>query len=231
VPEEREERSQSVLTARLEQVEVRESGAGSGQMTLRGHAAVFNRLSHDLGGFRERIAPGAFTNVLDTNPDVHLVWDHDTSLTLARTRNNTLELREDPMGLHVWARLAPTTYASDLATLMDRGDIDQMSFKFMIGAETVELVDGEDPIFTIEEVSSLFDVTVTAQGAYPQTDAQLVRQRLERALNHGRVERRATASAAEEGAQTVAPSVDGDAVASRAADRKRAISLARAKTR
>jgi hypothetical protein len=61
-----------------------------GRWTMRGHAAVFNRTSHDLGGFRTVIAPGAFTKILDTNPDVHLLWDHDTRYVFARTKNNSL---------------------------------------------------------------------------------------------------------------------------------------------
>src|SRR5262245_9503928 len=101
-------------------------------MTVRGHAAVYDRTSLDLGGFRERIAKGAFTRVLNGNPDVHALWDHDTKLVLARTKNKTLELREDPVGLHFWARVADTSYAKDLRVLMERGDIDQASFGFTV---------------------------------------------------------------------------------------------------
>lgn len=150
------------------------NGGGDGPATLRGHAAVFDRLSHDLGGFRTRIAPGAFDAVLDGNPDVHLLWDHDTRYTLARTRSQTLDLRADPRGLHVYAQLAPTTYAADLVALMRRGDVDQMSFACLIGQDTwAENADG-DVTRTIETVDELYDVTVCAQGAFPQTDSRLV---------------------------------------------------------
>src|SRR5207249_1039954 len=44
--------------------EVRASGAGEGQFTVRGHAAVFEQWSLDLGGFREKIDPAAFDEVL-----------------------------------------------------------------------------------------------------------------------------------------------------------------------
>lgn len=156
-------------------IEVRDSNAGDGQFTVRGHASVFNRLSLDLGGFKEKIARGAFTNVLDKTPDVHALWDHDTRWTLARTRNKTLELREDPLGLHTWARIAPTTYAADLRVLMERGDIDQMSFAFTVEKDTWEIDENDEITRTITEVRDLYDVTVTAQGAYPQTDVSLVR--------------------------------------------------------
>jgi HK97 family phage prohead protease len=65
---------------------------------------------------------------------VHLVIDHDTRYVLARTKNNSLELREDPYGLHMWARMAKTTYAEDLAMLMEGGYVDQMSFACDIGS-------------------------------------------------------------------------------------------------
>lgn len=151
-----------------------EDGGGGGAAIIRGHAAVFDRLSHDLGGFRTRVAPGAFDQVLDRNPDVHLLWDHDTRYTLARTRSQTLELRADPRGLHVYAQLAPTSYAADLVALMRRGDVDQMSFACLIGEdEWVENSDGEI-VRTIQQVDELYDVTVCAQGAFPQTDSRLV---------------------------------------------------------
>lgn len=175
-------------------VQVRDSGAGDGSFTIRGHAAVFNKLSLDLGGFQEKIAPGAFTNALSGNPDVLAVWDHDTRYTLARTLNNTLELREDPYGLHSWMRVAPTSYAADLRVLMERGDISQASFMFTIERETWEIsqrADGTEQIVaTVEEVGELFDVTVTGRGAYPQTDMSVVQgrsQRLTNALQEGRV--------------------------------------------
>ena len=150
-----------------------QSGDPGSGFTMRGHAAVFNRTSHDLGGFTTRIAPGAFNRVLDGNPDVHLVWDHDMRYVLARTVNKTLELRVDPVGLHVWARFARVSYADDLAELMRRGDIDQMSFACDIADDTwVE--DSSGVTRTINDVSALYDVTVCAQGAFPQTDASLV---------------------------------------------------------
>lgn len=184
----------TVFTFPVEKVEFADSGAGDGQRTVRGHAAVYDRLSHDLGGFKTKIAKGAFTNVLDGNPDVHLVWDHDTRYVLARTKNGTLELRDDPYGLHTWARLAGTTYASDLAVLMERGDVDQMSFACRIGSD--EWTENDSGITrTILEIDELYDVTICAQGAFPQTDSTLVasaRAAFDDAVKLGRVPGRTT---------------------------------------
>jgi len=186
--------SNDILTARhrfvapIEGVEWRQSGAGNGTMTVAGHAAVFNRLSHDLGGFREKIASGAFSRVLDGNPDVHLLWDHDTALVLARTTNKTLDLREDPKGLHFWGRVAPTSYAEDLRVLMERGDIDQASFAFTVPEDGDEWRVKDDEVTrTIRMVDGLYDATITARGAYPQTDAGL-RSLMLAAVETGRLE-------------------------------------------
>lgn len=148
--------------------------------TVKGHAAVFNRLSLNLGGFQEKIDKAAFADVLDTDPDVHLLWDHDTRYPLARTRSNQylLELREDPKGLHTYAKVAPTTFASDLRVLMESGVIDQMSFAFTVESDTWEIHEegGEETVIrTIHKIGDLFDVTICAQGAYPQTDSSVVR--------------------------------------------------------
>lgn len=193
--------SHATFTVPLGEIKFADSNAGGGQLTMRGHASVYDRPSHDLGGFRTKIAHGAFDGVLDTNPDVHLVIDHDTRYTLARTKNKTLELRSDPYGLHVWARMAPTSYAKDLAVLMERGDIDQMSFACDIGADEWFEDENGEITRTITEVSGLYDVTVCAQGAFPQTDASLVasfRQEpgdiLASAIEAGRVPGRATPS-------------------------------------
>jgi HK97 family phage prohead protease len=192
-----------------------QSGAAPDVRTMRGHAAVFNRLSHDLGGFKVKIAPGFFTNVLDSQPDVHLVWDHDTRYTLARTRSQKygLELREDPVGLHVWSRMAPVSYADDLAVLMDGGVIDQMSFACDIGADEWH-EDDSGITRTLLECDALYDVTICAQGAFPQTDSRLATD-LASAIEAGRVEGRAEGAAPpEDTTHTAAPETeDGEEVA------------------
>jgi HK97 family phage prohead protease len=199
-----------VFLAPIEGMEWRKAENGrSDDMTVAGHAAVFNRLSHDLGGFREKIKADAFNAVLDGNPDVHLLWDHSTLHTLARTANKTLDLRIDPKGLHFWARVAPTSYAADLRVLMERGDIDQASFAFIVGDDEWLIDEEENVTRTITRVSDLFDVTITAQGAYPQTDASL-RSVLQDAISRGRLPDLSVARAVELAADPVRAEEDED---------------------
>jgi HK97 family phage prohead protease len=207
---------QSRFLARLENVECRESGNGE-EFTLTGYAAVFDKGSEDLvtfaGTFREKIAPGAFTDVLGNGPDVRLLYNHD-GLTLARTKSGTLELSEDEQGLRVWARLAPTQTASDLRMAMQRGDVDQMSFAFTIGAdEWKEDQETEEVERTITRIDELYDVSVVSFPAYPDTEA--VMRELRSAAADGKITARETAGeeAAPGDAETVADGQDADAEA------------------
>lgn len=160
----------SRVTAQVEYRAEPEADADKDRVTIRGHAAVFDRLSGDLGGFRERIKRGAFRKALDKQDDVRLLVNHDAYPVLARTKSNTLELREDPRGLHVFADVAPTTFAKDLRVSMQRGDIDQMSFGFTVARGGDEWAERDGEIIrTITEVDQLFDVSVVTFPAYPQT--------------------------------------------------------------
>jgi len=182
--------SLEIRTADVATWEVRHSGAPGQSFTVRGYAAVYGQRSHDLGGFTEQIAMGAFDDVLATGPDVHFVWDHDTRYVGARTRNGTLELRSDNTGLFMEAKVGPYSWAKDLMTALQRGDIDQGSFKFSVadGGDSWDVEDDGTVLRTLNAIDGLYDVTVTAQGAYPQTSLAATRSLAAvRAVNTGGV--------------------------------------------
>lgn len=135
--------------------------------TFVGHAAVFDRSSEDLGGWTERIKRGAFKRVLAD--DVRFLVNHDSNLLLARTTSGTLRLKEDGTGLHVEADIAPTTLGKDLRILVERGDMSQMSFAFIVG-EADWSDEGEDLVRTVTRMEALVDVSPVTYPAYPQTD-------------------------------------------------------------
>lgn len=181
------------LTFKLDEVAWRDSGdpATPNIVTLRGHAAVFNSLSEDLGGFRELLAPGAFRAALRKQPDVRLLFNHDPNHVLARTASGTLELREDTQGLHVFAKVDRTIgWVSDLRASMQRGDIDQMSFAFTVAdnGDTWAATEDGQIVRTInpDGVADLYDVSVVTYPAYTSTQADM-REILVRAVQQGRL--------------------------------------------
>lgn len=135
---------------------------------IRGYAAVFDAISNDLGGFREKIKRGAFAKSLLDGADVLALWNHDDSHVLGRVRSGTLKVYEDIHGLKVEIDPPDTQWARDLMVTIQRGDVDQMSFGFRVIADSWEQRAGELPLRTLEQVE-LFDVAPVTIPAYPQT--------------------------------------------------------------
>jgi HK97 family phage prohead protease len=138
---------------------------------LVGYAAVFNSMSHDLGGFREVIAPDAFTRSLRERPDVLALVEHDSNRVLARTTNNSLRLYPDERGLRVEIEPADTSYARDLLALVKRGDVQGMSFAFRPYPNGASL-DAKTSIRTLHSVE-LKEVSVVLDPAYPATEVSV----------------------------------------------------------
>lgn len=155
------------LERRYAQIELRAEGEDSAE--IRGYAAVFNQLSQDLGGFRERIAPGAFTDSLDG--DVRALWNHNTDFPIGRTKNETLSLREDDHGLAIVITPPNSTYGRDFVEAIRRGDVDQMSFAFSVEDEDQEWRDepGTGVVRTVKRVK-LYEVSPVTFPAYLGTE-------------------------------------------------------------
>ncbi len=136
---------------------------------LEGYAVVFGSMSQDLGGFREIVEPGAFSEALGARPDVRALFNHDPSMVLGRTTNGTLALMQDGHGLRVALSLPDTAYARDVYKLVERGDVNQMSFAFRPrkGGETWATENGQR-VRRIRN-SDLYDVSVVTYPAYEAT--------------------------------------------------------------
>lgn len=156
----------------LEAAELRAEKTEQGY-TIRGYAAVFNKLSHDLGGFNEKIERGAFKNALnDPNLDVVALFNHDNNQIFARSSSGTLKLSEDENGLLSEWTMPDTQLGRDTSKLVERGDISKMSFGFFIDKDRWEEKNG-NYTRTIEEVKKLVDVSLVTNPAYPDTSAGL----------------------------------------------------------
>ena len=156
---------------RLFEIELEERQVGdTEEKKLVGYAARFNKLSEDLGGFREKIKPGAFSESI-TSDDIRALFNHDTNFVLGRSSAGTLELSEDRKGLRMSCSPPDAQWARDLVASVKRGDISQMSFGFQTLDDKWEKKDG-DNIRTLEKCK-LFDVSVVTFPAYPDTEVGL----------------------------------------------------------
>ncbi len=157
--------------------DVQARSAEDGTMRLAGYAAVFNESSVPLP-FKESIAPGAFRKTLTETPDVRLLINHE-GLPLARSKNGTLKLNEDDRGLFFEAELADTTEARDIYKLVERGDVDQMSFGFRVIRQ--KWSDDRSRRVLTEVSLADGDVSVVTYPAYPTTTVE-AREKLAKAI-------------------------------------------------
>jgi HK97 family phage prohead protease len=150
-----------------------------GQDHIGGYAAVFNKLSNDLGGFRERVKTGAFSDYLRAGGDVVALFNHDPNFVLGRRRSGTLRVSEDQRGLRFEADPAQTNTAQHVLELIDRGDVSQCSFSFRcLEDEWTEEPDPSIPgrsikVRLLKKVNPLFDVSLVTFPAYPDTSCDV----------------------------------------------------------
>ena len=131
----KEEKMPSKVERRINDVnfEIRVGEIDANKMTFTGYAAVFNSASEPLP-FTEYIIPGAFSRSLKSRNEIKLFMNHNTDIVLGSTRAKTLRLSEDSKGLLAEAVLPDTTAGRDLSILMQRGDVNSMSFGFSVPA-------------------------------------------------------------------------------------------------
>ncbi|MFH9802820.1 HK97 family phage prohead protease [Streptomyces albidoflavus] len=156
-----------------------------GRIFMRGYAYRFNELSHDLGGFRERIVPGAGGPSLRQN-DVYATFNHDTQSLLGRTSSGTLRVGEDREGGWYELDLPDTTVGRDVAELLKRRDLKGSSFTFRVldgGQRRAD--DDPDTGLPVREITAMdvIELGPVVNPAYPTTQASL--RSIEEALHIG----------------------------------------------
>jgi HK97 family phage prohead protease len=153
---------------------------GDGELPkIVGYAAVFDSESRDLGNFTEVIKPGAFNRALSEKQDVRAFVDHDASKILGRTKAGTLELSTDSVGLRVEITPPDTTVGRDTVESVRRGDLDSMSFGFVVRDDNWREVEGR----ALREIRDLdlHEVSLVSFPAYEETSVAV--RRLDRQLN------------------------------------------------
>ena len=140
------------------------------KMVLEGYAIVFDQetlIGDKEKGFIESIDRNALKNA--NMKDVPMKYNHDDSfLIIARTRNNSLRLTVDDIGLKVRAELIDTDSNKDIYKMVKAGLLDKMSFAFTVSSQKIDR-SGDIPKRTITGIDRLFDVSIVDLPAYDQT--------------------------------------------------------------
>ena len=141
-----------------------------GKMILEGYAIVFEQetlIGDEERGFKEVISRTALTEAL--MKDVPLKYNHmDSFLILARTKNRSLVLEVDNIGLKVHAELIDTHSNEDVYKMVRSGLLDKMSFAFTVKKQSWDR-SGKIPVRRIESIDRLYDVSVVDLPAYDGT--------------------------------------------------------------
>ncbi len=139
-------------------------------MLIEGYAVKFNEealIGTEEHGFKEIIVPTALDEA--NMKDVPLKYNHqDNFLVLARTRNKSLEIEIDEVGLKIKATLIDTQSNRDIYKMVQNGLLEKMSFAFTVKEQTWDR-SGEIPYRTILKIDRLYDVSIVDVPAYEGT--------------------------------------------------------------
>ena len=157
--------------------------------TLVSYAATYNVLSSDVGGFKERCAPGCFDRSIRNGDDVVQLINHSPDLVCGRRKAGTLRISSDQKGLRSECDLPDTTYARDLMVSVQRGDIAECSFAFIVDDD--EWANEQDldnrgqsiPVRTLKSVR-LADCSYVTSPAYPNTSIKPMEPGIEPLRSH-----------------------------------------------
>ena len=146
--------------------------SSSGDMVVSGYVNQTEQLSHELGmskRFREKISKGAFRKAIQNSArDIDFLAEHDSSVVLASTKNDSLQLREDDKGLYMEARIINTGAGRDWYEMISSGLITNMSFGFRSVADEWRSI-GENLFERTINDLELFEVSAVRNPAYAQS--------------------------------------------------------------
>ena len=147
------------------EIEVRSDSEG---MNISGYAIVFDKPSKPLygGAFVETVSERALEGV-DLS-DVFLLYNHNSDDVMGSARNQTLKLEVNEHGLKFDASLPATQRGKDTFELVKRGDIQGVSFGFIVESDTWNTsVSPEQRLIT--QIKEIREVSITPFPAYDQT--------------------------------------------------------------
>lgn len=158
----------------LDGVEVRSVQDDAGKrLVLSGTAIRYGARSKVIpsGGFRERVMPGAGTEVLQ-KAEVEAREEHLPNRYLGRTGNGSLRLFDTKESLRYEVDLLDDQVGREVAMKAERGDYKGSSFGFRAAAATWTKDDDGTPLRTITAFKLIQDVGPTVRPAYDTGTAE-----------------------------------------------------------
>ena len=154
----------------------------SGREAIRGLAIPYNRLSLDLGGFRERILPGAFDKIITRQRgrgEILSYYNHNSDMLLGRESAGTLEIIADDRGISYVVEPPDTTAGRDVLALVRSRNLRGSSFAFTVGQKGERFTNDENgkAIREIVEASGLYELGPVNVPAYGSATSAVVAQR------------------------------------------------------
>lgn len=153
-------------------IEIRAVDNTDNKMLVEGYAITYDQpATHKYGSrkFTETIKRGSLDKT--DMKDVPLRYNHnDNVMIMARTRNKSLRLIKDDVGLKIQADLLDTQSNRDLYKGIQEGLIDKMSFAFNVadGGDTWSFGENETTR-DVNNIERLFDVSVVDTPFYDST--------------------------------------------------------------
>lgn len=125
-------------------------------------------LNDRLGRFIERVKKGAFKKALERADDVRILLNHNWKRDLGGTKEGTLKLNEDAIGLHARAIIKD----KEVAEMARRGDLVGWSFGFT----DRDVEKGEENGLTVRNVKDLdlYEVSLISRGKVPAYDGTII---------------------------------------------------------
>ena len=140
------------------------------KMILEGYAIIYDEptlIGDESYGFIESISKDAISDA--AIKDVPMKYNHmDSFLIIARTKNGSLTLTSDDVGLKVRAELLDTQSNQDIFKMVKSGLLDKMSFAFVVSEQEWDK-NGDVPKRYIRKIERLYDVSIVDTPAYDKT--------------------------------------------------------------
>lgn len=142
-----------------------------GSMIVEGYVNAVDRFSRELyghkGKFVEKVEPNVFKRALENTDNVHMLLNHDSRRKLADTKDGSLDLSEDAIGL----RAKAIVHDSEVIAEAEKGNLKGWSFGFKSIKDSWE--DGEVQKRTLQDIDLMEVSLLTITPAYIATSVSV----------------------------------------------------------